>query len=229
MVAQCRVRHHVRRRGVVLRSDGNAAGPSGGVLQRSWHQRLRRRTDAVGLAWYRILEPADLGRNFRSDRRPCHRVDRLGVAGGIDDGVSLHPKRGWPVHSRRRVRTRAFPESFRHMCSRSANCFRRPKRHGEFPHCFCSAAPEWRSAAGSPDCCTITLPIMRRRSRRASAPTFSIYSWSESWSGGSACASRPRWADQPDGAQYTKCHESGAERGPRCRSRERGGCRPGDR
>ena len=82
LAAQCGVRADVRRRRAVLHPDGDAAGPSGRLLQRSRHQPLDRRADAVGAARHRLPEPANLGRDLRPHRRTCHRADRLGLAGG---------------------------------------------------------------------------------------------------------------------------------------------------
>ena len=72
--------HDVRRRGAVLHPDGDAAGPSGRLLQRSRHQPLGRRADAVGAARHRVPQPADLGRDLRPHRRAVDRADRLGLA-----------------------------------------------------------------------------------------------------------------------------------------------------
>ena len=89
LAAQCRVRANVRRRRAVLHSHGDAAGPPGRLLQRSRYQPVGGRPDAVGTARHRVPEPANLGRDLRSYRRSRHRVDRISLAGRIDDGASV--------------------------------------------------------------------------------------------------------------------------------------------
>ncbi len=54
LAAQCGVRADVRRGGAVLHPDGDAAGPSGRLLQRPRHRPLGRRVDAVGAARHRV-------------------------------------------------------------------------------------------------------------------------------------------------------------------------------
>ena len=54
LAAQSGVRDDVRGGGHVLRADGDAAGPSGRLLQRSRHRALGRRGDAVGAARHRV-------------------------------------------------------------------------------------------------------------------------------------------------------------------------------
>ena len=92
LAAQFRFRANVRGRRDVLHSDGDAAGPSGRVLQRSRVLEVNGRADAVGAARHRVREPADLGRDLRSHRRACDDHDRLGVAGRVDGGVSVDAK-----------------------------------------------------------------------------------------------------------------------------------------
>ncbi|OIQ67418.1 hypothetical protein GALL_510040 [mine drainage metagenome] len=87
LAAQCRVRGDVRRRGAVLHSHGDAAGPPGRLLQRSRYQPVDGRPDAVGTARHRVPEPTNLGRDLRSYRRSFYRTDRIGLAGRIDDGL----------------------------------------------------------------------------------------------------------------------------------------------
>ena len=144
------IRHDVRGGSDVLHSDGDAARPSRRLLQRSRHQPLDRRLDALGSARHRIPEPANLGRNFRSHRRACYRVDRVGMAGRIDDRVSVHAERSRPVHDRRRV----WPRLFRNHSGLRARATRIVSGLGSIvanPNAACcSAASAWRSAAGSP-------------------------------------------------------------------------------
>ena len=64
----------------LLRADVDAAGASRRFLQRSRHQRRPWRGDGVGAARHGILEPAGLGRDIRSDRRPLHYARRIGVS-----------------------------------------------------------------------------------------------------------------------------------------------------
>ncbi len=105
---ECRVRDDVRRRGAVLHPDGDAARPSGRVLQRSRHQPGGRRLDAVGAARHRVPQPANLGRDFRPHRRSLHRADRLALAMRRHDRVSADAERGRPVHGSGRLRARLF-------------------------------------------------------------------------------------------------------------------------
>ena len=88
LAAQCGIRGNVRCRRAVLHSHGDAAGPSGRLLQRSRHQPLDERADAVGAARHRVPEPASLGCDLRPHRRSRDRADRIGMAGRVDDGLS---------------------------------------------------------------------------------------------------------------------------------------------
>src|SRR5262249_13861433 len=67
---------------------------------------LERRTDAVGASRHSISKPTDLGRHFRPHWRPRDRLDRVGMAGCIDDGISLHAKRSGLVCDSSGVRPR---------------------------------------------------------------------------------------------------------------------------
>ena len=60
-VAQIGLRAALRRRLLLLCADGNAAGPSGRLVQRSRHHPCARRANAVGAARQRLCEPAVLG------------------------------------------------------------------------------------------------------------------------------------------------------------------------
>ena len=64
LAVQCRFRADVRRRGIVLHSHGDAAGPFGRLLQRPRYQPIDGRADAVGPARHRVPEPASLGRHL---------------------------------------------------------------------------------------------------------------------------------------------------------------------
>ena len=89
LVAQCGIRDNLRCRRAVLHSDGDAAGPSGRLLQRSRNQPVDERPDAVGAARHRVPEPASLGFDLRPHRRSRDRADRIGMAGHVDDGLSV--------------------------------------------------------------------------------------------------------------------------------------------
>ena len=131
--------------GAVLHSDGDAAGPSGRLLQRSRHQPLDGRADAVGAARHRLPQPANLGRDLRPHRRSRHRADRIGLAGRIDDRAFCSRRTKPACSPWRPLSGSAFPASSRPTCWRCANCFRRRKRRGAFRRCCCSAASAWRS------------------------------------------------------------------------------------
>ena len=67
------------RRRELLRRDVDAAGPHRGVLRRSGPRRGAGRADAVADAGLRHREPPGLGLHLRSDRRPAHAADGLGL------------------------------------------------------------------------------------------------------------------------------------------------------
>ena len=69
LAAESRVRHAGARGVLLLRADVDAAGPSGRAVQRSRHQADARRRDALGAARHRVLQPPDVGLDFRPHRR----------------------------------------------------------------------------------------------------------------------------------------------------------------
>ena len=69
------------RRPSLLRRDVDAAGPHRRLLRRSRLRRRARRADAVADARLRHREPARVGLDLRSHRRPAHAAARLEPAG----------------------------------------------------------------------------------------------------------------------------------------------------
>ncbi|MEI9924619.1 MAG: MFS transporter [Bradyrhizobium sp.] len=77
-------------------------------LHRSRDQPVDERADAVGAARNGVSEPAGLGRDIGSYRRSCDHIDWIGLAGGVDDGVSVDAERSRIADGVRRFRARLF-------------------------------------------------------------------------------------------------------------------------
>ncbi len=71
----------VHRQHLLLRGDGDAAGPHRRLLRRSRLRRGARRRDAVADDGVRHHQPHRLGISRRQDRRHPHAADRIGGAG----------------------------------------------------------------------------------------------------------------------------------------------------
>ena len=117
----------------VLRDHVDAAGPSGGALQRPRHQAVPWRRDAVAAARRGLHQPPGVGLDLRSHRRPADCTAQLRLSGRRHDRLSAHPGRGRPV--RRLGRLRAW------LC----------RHHPGLCACNPTAFPRLRSLLADPD------------------------------------------------------------------------------
>ena len=95
-------------RGVVpvLRSDGDARGPSRSVLQRSRHTGGTGSCNALGAAGLRLCQPNVLGVVDRPDRWARRGVRWIGLSGAGDRGIHDDARRGGVIRRLRRLRPR---------------------------------------------------------------------------------------------------------------------------